>query len=625
MDLHRGVHAARGGAADQERHFEALPLHLGGDVAHFVERRRDQAGQPDDVGLFGDRRLQDFLRRHHDAEIDDVVIVALEHDADDVLADVVHVALDGGQHDLAVRRNVRAAVLVLLHVRHQIGDGLLHHARRFHHLRQEHPARAEQVADDVHAVHQRAFDHGERTRQLVARFLDVGFDEIGDAVHQRVRQPLLHRPFAPGEIGFLLFLAVAAMAFGERQQPLGGVGAAIEHDVFAGLAQFRIEIVIDRDLAGIDDAHIHAGFDGVIEEHRMHRLAHRFVAAERERQVRDAAGNMRVRQVRPDPARRLDEGDAVAVVLVHAGGDGKDVRIEDDVLRRKADAVDQNVVGARGDRLLLLERVGLARFVERHDHDGGAVAAHQLGVADEGVLAFLERDRIDHGLALHAFQPGLDHREFRGIDHHRHAGDVGLRRDQIEERGHRLFGIEQALVHIDVDDLRAVLDLIARDGKRGGIIAGGDELAEPRRAGDVGALADIHEWNFRRQREGFEPGEPQPRRDLRDFARRLAGHGAGDGADVLRRRAAAAADDVDQAGRGEFVDQRRHDLGPLVVTAEFVGQSGIGIGADQGVGDAGEFGDVRAHFLGAERAVEADRQRRGVRDRIPERFRRLPG
>ena len=67
-----------------------------------------------------------------------------------------------------------------------------------------------------------------------------------------------------------------------------------------------------------------------------------------------------MRQVLPDPARRFDEGDAVAVVLLHAGRDGKDVGIEDDVLRRKADAVDQDVVGARGDRGLALERVGLA-------------------------------------------------------------------------------------------------------------------------------------------------------------------------------------------------------------------------------------------------------------------------
>ena len=134
----------------------------------------------------------------------------------------------------------------------------------------------------------------------------------------------------------------------EREQPLGRVGAAVEHHVLAGLAQLRIEIVVDRHLAGVDDAHVHAGLDGVIEEHRVHRLAHRLVAAERERQVRHAAGDVHVRQVRADPARRLDEGDAVAVVLLDAGRDREDVGIEDDVLRREADLVDQNVVGALG-------------------------------------------------------------------------------------------------------------------------------------------------------------------------------------------------------------------------------------------------------------------------------------
>ena len=43
-----------------------------------------------------------------------------------------------------------------------------------------------------------------------------------------------------------------------------------------------------------------------------------------------------------------------------------------------------------------------------------------------------------------------------------YAGDVGLGGDQIEEGHHRGFGIEQAFVHVDVDDLGAVLDLVAR-------------------------------------------------------------------------------------------------------------------------------------------------------------------
>ncbi len=72
------------------------------DVHHLVERRGDQTRQSDHVGALAPRGLEDLLARHHDAEIDHLEVIALEHHADDVLADVVHVALDRGHHDAAV-------------------------------------------------------------------------------------------------------------------------------------------------------------------------------------------------------------------------------------------------------------------------------------------------------------------------------------------------------------------------------------------------------------------------------------------------------------------------------------------------------------------------------------------
>src|SRR3546814_9602864 len=72
-------------------------------------------------------------------------------------------------------------------------------------------------------------------------------------------------------------------------------------------------------------------------------------------------------------------------------------------------------------------------------------------------------------------------------------GDVGLGRDQLQESRHRQLGVQQALVHVDVDDLRARFHLLARDLDGGGIIARHDQLLEPRRSGDVGAFSDIDE------------------------------------------------------------------------------------------------------------------------------------
>ena len=61
-------------------------------------------GEADRVGALLDGRVEDRVARDHHAEVDHLVVVAAEHDADDVLADVVHVALDGGEHDRALAR-----------------------------------------------------------------------------------------------------------------------------------------------------------------------------------------------------------------------------------------------------------------------------------------------------------------------------------------------------------------------------------------------------------------------------------------------------------------------------------------------------------------------------------------
>ncbi len=92
---------------------------------------------------------------------------------------------------------------------------------------------------------------------------------------------------------------------------------------------------------------------------------------------------------------------------------------------------------------------------------------------------------------------------------------------------------------------------------------------------------------------------------------------------MVGRRAAAAANDVDEAIAYEGLDLLRHELRALVIAAELVRQSGVRVGADEGVGDVREFGDVSAHGVGPKRAVEADGKGVGVAHRVPERRRRL--
>ena len=77
-----------------------VALHLAADVDHFIEARRDQAGEADDVDIFLAGAFQNRFARHHHAQVDHFKVVAAEHDADDVLADVVDVAFDRREQHL---------------------------------------------------------------------------------------------------------------------------------------------------------------------------------------------------------------------------------------------------------------------------------------------------------------------------------------------------------------------------------------------------------------------------------------------------------------------------------------------------------------------------------------------
>ena len=191
-----------------------------------------------------------------------------------------------------------------------------------------------------------------------------------------------------------------------------------------------------------------------------------------------------------DDPRRLDEVDRVVVVLLEPRRNREDVGIEDDVGRVETGSFGEQPVGALADLDLPLDRVRLPALVERHHDDRRAVPPHELGLLEEVRLTFLQRDRVDHRLALHALQARLDDRPLGAVDHDRHARDLGLRRDVVQERRHRALGVEHRLVDVHVDHVGAAADLIERDARRLAEVVVFDQPRESLRARHVGPLAD---------------------------------------------------------------------------------------------------------------------------------------
>ena len=104
-------------------------------------------------------------------------------------------------------------------------------------------------------------------------------------------------------------------------------------------------------------------------------------------------------------------------------------------------------------------------------------------------------------------------------------------------------------------------------------------------------------------------------------------HGFGDGFDVRRRGAAAAADDVEPAVLRPFPELRRERFRRFRKTGrqQRIRQAGVRIRADINRREAGKFLDERTQFLRPQRAIHADGEQGNVGNGIPKRLDRLAG
>ena len=202
--------------------------------------------------------------------------------------------------------------------------------------------------------------------------------------------------------------------------------APVQYHVLDPPAKFSRYLLVHLQHPGVDDPHVQARLNRVIQKHRVNRLPHLLVPPKRKRHVTHAPAHLTIWQCLLNDPRRLHERHRVFPVFLHPRRDRKRVGIENNIARIKTDLFGQNVVRPGADRDPPLGRISLAFLVKRHHDHRRSIPQNQPSVLYELFFAFLEADRIDHPFALQAFESRFDDRPFRAIDHHRNPRDIRL-------------------------------------------------------------------------------------------------------------------------------------------------------------------------------------------------------
>ena len=279
------------------------------------------------------RDVEHPVRRDHHAEVDHLVPVAAEHHADDVLADVVDVTLDRREDDTGRRPSARVFSASMYGSRYATARFI---ARALFTTcgRNIFPDPKRSPTIFMPSISGPSITSSGRGVGL-AGLLGVLLDEVDHAVDESVCEPVPDGRLAPGQVE-LAFRRAAGDRRGVLDQPLGRIVAPVEEDVLDALEQLGLDVLVHRELAGVHDPHVEPRADRVVEEGGMHRLAHRVVPAECEREIRHTARDEHARATLLEERDRRDELLREGRVLLDPGGDGEDVRVEDDVLRREA-------------------------------------------------------------------------------------------------------------------------------------------------------------------------------------------------------------------------------------------------------------------------------------------------
>ena len=175
-----------------------------------------------------------------------------------------------------------------------------------------------------------------------------------------------------------------------------------------------------------------------------------------------------------------------------------------------------------------------------------------------------------------------------------------------QEGRHLLCRVQHRVVHIDVDDARAVFNLVGGNLKGTVVVPGSNKPGELPRTGDVGPLAHVGEVVAPVHLYRLKAADVEYGLLFHPFVRCEAADCLGNGCNVLRGGAAAASRDVQQPLRGHTGNLGSHSLRTLVIGAHLVWQAGVRVAAYRAFRPVRKVFNQRGEVFRSQRAVQAE-------------------
>ena len=235
-----------------------------------------------------------------------------------------------------------------------------------------------------------------------------------------------------------------------------------------------------------------------------------------------------------------------------------------------------------------------------------------LGERNDGVdalAAILHVDGVDDRTAGDVLQRRFDHRRLGGVHHDRR---LDAHREQLHYLGH-LLRFVTALGERDahVEHVRTRFLLLAGDVEDPLVVVGEEQALHLARALRVDALADEQRRRLLAERRGAHRRRHQRLAPVLAMRRRLRlSHRGDDRREMLRRGAAAPADDADAELLDELAQHRGHrerlERIHRLARSRVERQAGVRDHRDRTRGVLGQESHRLAHVLGTRRAIQAD-------------------